>query len=334
MSRPLTPFAGSTTRRVWLTLTVAGALSTPAMAQDTPYPDKPVRLVVSYAAGNVTDLLARIVADKLGKTWGQPVTVDNKPGQGGSLGAQLASRAPADGYTLLFSALAAMAVNPHLYANVGYDARKDFVPIINVASSTGVLVVSPALKVHNFAELLAYSKANPQALSYGTAGNGTVPHLNMEAIKAATGLSAQHVPYKAAGAVLTDVLGGRIQIQSDALSVFLPHIKAGKLVPIMATSRQRLKELPDVPTLSELMPSTTPVTPWLGIFAPAGTPAAITAKVQRDVTAILAMPDVQAKFAEAGLLVSGDGGAVFAKTIADDYARLGTLVRQLHLKVD
>lgn len=334
MSRPLTPFAGSTTRRAWLTLAAAGALGTPAMAQGPHYPDKPVRLIVSYAAGNVTDLLARIVADQLGKAWGQPVTVDNKPGQGGSLGAQLAARAPADGYTLLFSAMAAMAINPHVYANVGYDARKDFQPIINVASSTGVLVVSPTLKVQNFAQLLAYSKANPQALSYGTAGNGTVPHLNMETIKAVSGLQAQHVPYKAAGAVLTDVLGGRIQIQSDALSVFLPHIKAGRLVPIMTTSKQRLKELPALPTLSELMPGTTPVVPWLGLFAPAGTPAAITAQVQRDVAAILAMPDVQAKFAETGLVVSGDGAAAFAKTISDDYDRLGTLVRQLHLKVD
>ncbi len=314
--------------------TLACAAVPQAHAQDAAYPTKPVRMVVSYAAGNVTDVLARIVADKLQAKWGQPVTVDNKPGQGGSVGAQMAARAPADGYTLLFSAMAAMAINPHVYPNVGYDVQKDFVPVISVAYPTSVMVVTPGLNIRSFPQLVAYSKANPTALSYGTAGNGTVPHLNMELVKQETGLVAQHVPYKAAGAVLTDVLGGRIHLQSEAISVLMPQIQAGKLVPIMTTGAKRLAQLPDVPTMAELIPGVTPAVPWLGIFVPAGTAPAIVSRIGRDVTEILAMPDVKEKFAGVGLDISGEGSAAFAQTIAKDYVRLGKLARDLNLKVD
>lgn len=315
----------------------AGCVGLPLHAQAQSagnYPDRPVRLIVSYAAGNVTDSLARVIADKLSTQWGQPVTVDNRAGQGGSIGAQTAAKAPADGYTLLFSALAAMAINPHVYTNVGYDVRKDFAPIINVAYPSGVLVAAPALKIRTLKDLVAYSKAHPTALNYGTAGNGTVPHLNMEAIKEMTGLVAQHVPYKSASAVLTDVMGGRLQLQGDAVSVVLPQIKAGKLVPIAATSSTRLPQLPDLPTVSELVPGFVPVVPWLGIFAPAGTPPDIIAKVDRDVSAILRMPDVQQKFGTYGLTVSGEGPQAFAKTMAADDERMGRLVKKLGLKVD
>ena len=244
-----------------------------------------MRLIVSYAAGNVTDSLARVIAEKLAEKWGQPVNVDNRPGQGGSMGAQIASKAPADGYTLLFSAMAALAINPHVYANVGYDVQRDFLPIVNVAYPTSVMVASPDLKISRFADLVAYSKANPTALNYGTAGNGTVPHLNMEALKAQSGLIAQHVPYKAAAAVMTDVMGGRLQLQQESISVVLPQIKAGKLVPIAAGASTRLPQLPDVPTLSELVPGYVSVVPWLGILAPVGTPRAIVDKVHQDVGA-------------------------------------------------
>jgi len=321
--------------RRWLPGLAAIAVAMPcALAQDAGYPVKPVRMIVSYAAGNVTDVLARIVADKLSAKWGQPVTVDNKPGQGGSVGAQLAAKSPADGYTLLFSAMAAMAINPHVYPNVGYDVQKDFVPVINVASPSSVMVVTPGLNIGSFQQLVAYSKANPTALSYGTAGNGTVPHLNMELVKQETGLIAQHVPYKAAAAVLTDVLGGRIQLQSESISVLLPQIKSGKLVPLMITGSKRIAQLPDVPTMSELIPGATPVVPWLGIFVPTGTAPAIVSRINRDVTEILAMREVQDKFGGAGLDISGEGSAAFAQTIAKDYVRFGKLAKDLNLKVD
>ncbi|MCP5281829.1 MAG: tripartite tricarboxylate transporter substrate binding protein [Rhodoferax sp.] len=323
--------------RVVAAIALAGMASLPLHAQTSGpgnYPERPVRLIVSYAAGNVTDSLARIVSDKLSAQWGQAVTVENRPGQGGSIGAQTAVKAPADGYTLLFSAMAAMAINPHVYSNLGYDVRKDFAPIINVAYPSSLIVATPALKINTFKGLVDYSKAHPTALNYGTAGNGTVPHLNMEAIKELTGLIAQHVPYKAASAVMTDVMGGRLQLQGESVAVVMPQIKAGNLVPIAATSLKRLPQLPDLPTVSELVPGYVPVVPWLGIFAPVGTPPAIIAKVNQDVTAILNMPDVQQRFATVGLTTSGDGPQEFARTINNDYERLGKLVKQLGLKVD
>lgn len=323
-------------RRIALGMLLGASATSMVHAQDSAagYPSKPVKLIVSYAAGNVTDTLARVVADKLGAKWGQPVIVENRPGQGGSLGAQLASKAPADGYTLLFSALAALAINPHLYSNVGYDAQKSFAPIINVAYPGAVLVTTPALKINKFSDLVAFSKANPTALNYGSAGNGTVPHLNFEALKAQTGLVAQHVPYKAATAVMTDVMGGRLQLQQEGVGVLLPQIKAGNLIPIATASAKRMSQLPDLPTLSELAPGYVPVIPWLGILAPAGVPKQVIDKVNADVNAILLQPDVLEKFQLNGLTVAGDSPEAFGKQIAFDYERLGKLVKQLGLKVD
>lgn len=323
-------------RRTWLASALVGLCALfagPAGAQ-APYPAKPVRLVVGYAPGNVTDVLARIIADQLSQRWHQPVVVENRPGLGGSLGADLVAKAPPDGYTLLFSAMAALAINPHVYANVGYDPVQDFVPIVDVASPSLAIVVSPSLKVATFAELVAYGKQHPSALNYGTAGNGTAPHLNMEALKQQTGLVAQHVPYKSAPAVTTDVIGGRIQIQQDALSVLLPHINAGRVVAIAAGGDKRLPQLPNVPSMAEAIPGFAPIVPWLGILAPAGTPGAIVARIHQDVHAILQQPEVVARLAAQGLTVADEGPDAFARTLAADYARLGKLVKQLAIKVD
>lgn len=313
-----------------VTLAVTAAF---AAAAEPGYPSRPVRMIVSYAAGNVTDTLARIVSDGLSAKWGQPVTVENKPGSGGSLGAQTAAKTPPDGYTLLVSAMAAMAINPHVYSNVGYDVRKDFVPIVSMAYPDMIMVVTPGLKIDSMAKLVEFSKANPSALNYGTAGNGTVPHLNMEQLKVRSGLVAQHVPYKAAAAVLTDLIGGRVQIQQEASSVLLPQVKAGKVVPI-AVAPQRNRQLPDVPTLSELYPGFEPVTPWLGVFAPAGTPPAIVEKVNQDVREILARPAVQKQLADNGMTVSAGTQKEFEATVRKDYDRLSALVRKMNLKVD
>ncbi|WP_171020067.1 tripartite tricarboxylate transporter substrate binding protein [Hydrogenophaga sp. 2FB] len=305
-----------------------------ALANDaTTYPQRPVRLVVSYGAGNVTDVLARVIAESLATKWGQPVVVENKPGQGGSLGAQIAARSAPDGYTLLFSAMAAMAVNPHVYANVGYDPRRDFAPIVNVAYPDFIVVANPQLGVKTWAQLIDYSKKNPTALNYGTAGNGTVPHLNMEAIKQRTGLQAQHVPYKSAPAVLTDVMGGRLQLQQETSAVLLPQIKAGKVVAL-AAGPNRHPDLPDVPSLGEVIPGYAPVIPWLGMFAPAGTPEAIVNKVNRDVREILSQPTMKARLAGHGLSVADGTPQAFAATLQKDHERLGQLAQQLHLKVD
>ena len=297
-------------------------------------PTRPVQLIVSYAPGNVTDLLARIIAEQLAQKWGQPVTVDNRPGQGGSLGAQAAVRAANDGYTLLFSAMAAFAINPHVYSSVGYDPLKDFAPIVGVAYPEGVLAASLATPASTLPELVAYSKANPGALNYGSPGNGTVPQLNMELLKAQTGLVAQHVPYKAATASATDLIAGRIQLLQYTTSVLLPQIQDGKVKALASMTPERLKQLPDVPAIAEVVPGFEPVVPWLGILAPAGTPAAIVDKVYRDVGDILQQPAVREKLAINGMQVLDAPPARFGDMIKADYDRLGKLVAELDLKVD
>lgn len=302
-------------------------------AEDDGYPSRPVRLVVSYAAGNVTDLLAREVAAGLSSKWGQPVVVDNKPGTGGSLGAQAASRATPDGYTLLFSAMAAMAVNPHVYKTVGYDPLRDFVPIVNVAYPDYILVANLQLGIKTWAELIAYSKQHPKALSYGTAGNGTVPHLNMEAVKLRSGLQAIHVPYRAAGAALTDLMGGQVQLQMETSAVLLPQVKSGKVVAL-ATGPHRHPELPGVPTMGEVMPGYEPVIPWLGMFAPAGTSPALVDKINQDVREVLTRPDVKAKLAKNGLTVADGTPLAFAAQLRNDHERLRKMTQQLDLKLD
>jgi tripartite-type tricarboxylate transporter receptor subunit TctC len=308
-------------------------IQTPARAEQA-YPTKPIRLVVSYGAGNVTDLLARVIAEKLTQKWGQSVIVENRPGQGGSFGAALVAKAPADGYTLVFSAMAALAINPHVYGSVGFNTLKDFVPIVNVAYPDLAVVIDPALKIPSFKALVDYSKAHPTALNYGSPGSGTVPHLNVESLKLRTGLIAQHIPYKSAEAVSTDVIGHRVQIQMETLSVLMPLIKGGRLQPIAVGTEKRVAELPDVPTLAELVPGFSTAVPWLGLLAPAGTPAPIVTKINQDVVEILKQPDVQRKLLAYDLTIVGSTPAGFAKTVAGDYERFGKLVKQLGIKAD
>ncbi|MBU4609663.1 tripartite tricarboxylate transporter substrate binding protein [Achromobacter sp. GG226] len=298
------------------------------------YPTRPVTIIVRYAPGNVTDVLARFVAEGLSREWGQPVTVENRPGMGGSMGAALARRAPADGYTLLFSAMAAMAINPHVYSNVGYDALTDFAPLVSVAYPQGVLAVSATVPVKTFPELLAYSKANPGELNYASLGNGTVPHLNFELLKAASGLKAEHVPYKASSAAATDMVGGRVHLQQESTSVLLPLVREGRAVALFTSSDKRLADLPDVPTAAEVAPGFTPLRPWLGLFALKGTPEDIQAKLETDILKVLNTPQFDERLKLAGMVELGEGRDAFRKTIEADYNRLGDLVKQLGVKVD
>ncbi len=314
--------------------TLLAALALCMSAAHAQYPDKPVRLIVSYAAGNVADVLARIVAEQLAVKWGQSVLVDNRPGQGGSLGAQMAAKAPADGYTLLFSAMAAFGINPHVYPSVGYDPKKDFVAIVGIAYPDGLLVANVDLKANTLAELVALGRANPGLLHYGSAGSGTAPHLNMEALKAKTGLVVTHVPYKGAVVATTDLIGGRIQLQQDASSVFLPHVRAGRVKPIVAMAKQRLSQLPEVPAIGEAVPGFEPVTPWMGILAPVGVPREVVERIHRDTDEILRRPAVIERLRASGMNVLAAPPAEFARLVSGEYDRLGELVRSLKLKVD
>lgn len=314
----------------------AGLAAAPVVAQTTDdYPSRPVRLVVSYAAGNITDGLARLVAQQLAEPLGQPVVVENRPGQGGSLGAQLVAKAPPDGYTLVFSAMAALAINPHVYSRLGYDPIADFAPVTGVAQTgSGVMYVNPSLEARTFAELVALSRRRPGTLYYGTAGNGTVPHLNMEALKQLTGLDATHVPYKAAMAVLNDVAGGQIQMAQESAGVVLPQVRAGKIRPIAVTGPERYPALPELPPLTELVPGYDPVRPWLGILVPAGTPPARLEKLRAALATVLAQPQTRERIERLDLQLTNLPPDAFAATIRRDHERLGKLVKALGLKTD
>lgn len=299
------------------------------------WPVRPVRLVVSYAAGNVADVLARIVAQKLSEQIRQPVIVDNRPGQGGSLGAQVAVKAAPDGYTLLFSAMAAIAINPHVYTRVGYDPIADFTPVTAVAQTrSGIMYVPVELKANTLDELVRFGRAHPGTLNYGTAGSGTVPHLNMELLKSMTGLDATHVPYKAAAAVLTDVIGGRIQMAQESAGIVLPQVKAGKVRALAIVGTERMPELKDVPAITETVPGYDPVRPWMGVLAPTGVPPARIARIAAAVSEALRTPEVRERIAGADLELLDLGPAEFAQTVRRDLERYGTMVRALKLQAD
>jgi tripartite-type tricarboxylate transporter receptor subunit TctC len=299
------------------------------------YPNRPVKLVVSYAAGNVADVLARMVAQKLSDHLKQPVVVENRPGQGGSLGAQVAAKSPPDGYTLLFSAMAAIAINPHVYQRVGYDPIADFAPITAVAQTrSGILYANVDLKANTLPELVKLSKASPGSLNYGTAGSGTVPHLNMEMLKEMSGLDATHVPYKAAAAVLTDVVGGRIQLAQESSAIVLPQVKAGKVKALAIVGNERMPELKDVPAITESVPGYDPVRPWMGVLAPAGVPPARVERIAQALAAALKEPDLRERILGADLQVLGLGPAEFSRTVKRDLERYGAMVRALKLQAD
>jgi tripartite-type tricarboxylate transporter receptor subunit TctC len=276
------------------------------------YPQRPVRLIVAYAAGNVTDVLARLLGEKLSERWGQQVIIDNRPGQGGSLGTQAVTKSTPDGYTLGFIAMAAIAINPHVYASVGYDP----------------------LKARNLQELINASRARAAGLNFGTSGAGTIPHLNFELLKQFTTLRAEHVPYKGATQVTADVLGGRLDIMQEALVLMLPHVRAGKVVPIAVMGPKRLQALPDLATINELVPGMEPVVPWLSLQAPANTPNELISKIHADVASVVQTIEMRGRLEGMGLDAIVSPPPVFARQVQADYSRLGKLVKSMNLKVE
>jgi tripartite-type tricarboxylate transporter receptor subunit TctC len=298
------------------------------------YPDRTVRIIVSYAAGNITDVLARTLSQRMAEEWRQPVVIENRPGQGGSLGAQNLLKLSADGYTLLFSAMAALAINPHIYPSIGFDALRDFQPIIGVAYPNGVLYANATLPANTLPELVALSRSKPGSLNYGSAGSGTVPHLNVEALKVRTGLDATHVPYKAAVAVLSDVAGGSLQFAQESVGVVLPQIRSGRIKPLVVLGPERIDSLPGVPAVHEVLPGFVAVTPWLGLFARRGTPPEVIARVESTVSGLLKEKAIRDKIEGAGMVVLDLRSTAFSERVAADYERLGKLVKTLDLKAD
>jgi tripartite-type tricarboxylate transporter receptor subunit TctC len=262
------------------------------------YPTRPIRLVVTFPSGGAPDILARLFADKA--QLGQPVVVDNKPGAGGNIGADNVAKSPPDGYSLVMGTVGTHSINGALYSKMPYDMVKDFTPVGHVASAPNLLVVTNSLPVKNVAELIAYMKANPNKLSFGSPGIGTSVHVSGELFKSLTGTTMQHVPYKGRQFAIPDLVGGQIQVMFDNMPSALPMAKEGKIRALAQTTARRSPAAPDVPTVAETVPGFEATT-WFAMFAPAGTPKDIVAKVNAEMKRVFALPDVQDKLKNLGL---------------------------------
>ncbi len=270
-------------------------------AQADNYPSKPIRMVVGFPSGGAPDILARIFSEKISPSWGQPVVVDNKPGAGGNIGAEAVAHAAPDGYTLALGTVGTHSINGSLYSKMPYDMVKDFAPVILVASTPNVLVVNPAVPAKNVAELIALAKARPGALTFGTPGIGTSPHVAGEMFNALAGVKLTHVPYKGRAMAIPDLLGGHITMMFDNLPSALPVVKEGKLRALGVTSARRSPSAPDIPTLAEQGLHGFDADSWFAIFAPANTPKDVITRLNAELNRIYQLPDVQARLKTLGL---------------------------------
>lgn len=297
------------------------------------YPRKPIRWIVPFPPGGSTDLLARVVGQKLTEAWGQQVIVENKGGAGGTLGAAEAARAPADGYTLLMGAIH-HTIASSVYPKLPYDIQKDFAPITVVAIVPNVQVVNPSVPANSTKELIAYAKANPGKLTYGSAGMGTAHHLIGEQFNLQAGVNILHVPYKGSSPAVADLIGGQVLIMYDTVASCLPHIKSGKLRPLAVATAKRSSALPDVPTIAEAALPGFEVTTWFGALAPVKTPKEIVVKLNGEIVKILAMPDVRKRLLDAGAEPVGNSPEQMAAQIKKETGEFAKIVKQAKITVE
>ena len=334
---PSTPPTTPSTRRHHLLAlaALAGAAcalpSAPAHAQA--WPAKPVTIVVPFAAGGTTDVLARALGEKLGTAMGQPVIVENRGGAGATIGADYVAKAPADGYTLLMGAVH-HTIATSVYKKLNYDFQKSFAPITTVALVPNVLAVSAATPAKDVKELVALIKAAPDMFSYGSIGAGTAQHLIGTQFSTAIGQPVLHVPYKGSGPLTTDLLGGQVSMSFDTVTPVLPHIKAGKLRALAVTTAKRSSTLPDVPTLQESGFAGFDIGTWFGVLAPARTPADVVARLNTEMVKVIQSPDFQKRMQDIGAEPIGNTPAQMAEQIAADTARFAKLVADNKITTD
>jgi tripartite-type tricarboxylate transporter receptor subunit TctC len=307
-------------------------LALPLFAQD--YPRRPVRLIVPFPPGGGNDIVARAVARELGKSLGQQLVVDNRAGAGGAIGAELAARSPADGYTLFLGGVGSHVVNPSLHAKLSYDPIRDFAPVTLIASAPSVLVVNPSLPATSVAEFTALAKANPGKLNYASNGNGSSAQLAAVLYESMAGVRMVHVPYKGVAPALVDLMSGEVQLMFGTLVAILPHIKAGRLRALAVTGRTRSALLPEVPTLAESGLPGYEAGSWYGILAPAGTPGAIVARLNAEINAAIRQPEVRERLAAEGAEVLGGTPGDFASHIRAELSRMGKLMREAGVRME
>ena len=303
-------------------------LSLPLLAQQAQpqgFPAKPIRLIVPFQAGGGNDLLARTISQKFLEKWGQPVIVDNRPGAGGNLGADVVAKSPPDGYTLLL-ATNSLAINPSVFAKMPFDTQRDFVPVAMIATTPFYVVVNNKLPIENMAGLIAYAKANPGKLSYATPGIGTPHHLGAELFKSVTGTYLVHIPYRSSIPALTDVIGGQVDVMWATVNVALPMVTSGKVRGLALAEPKRTAALKDVPVVAETLPGYE-VSAWYGIFAPAGTPAPIVQQLSQELVQIFRQPDIQARLLPLGYEMATENAEKTREILARDMEKWRKVVK-------
>ncbi|QQX86879.1 tripartite tricarboxylate transporter substrate binding protein [Cupriavidus necator] len=311
---------------VVLALGVAGL----AQASEA-YPQKPITLIVPWAAGGSTDILARVLSEHLTRSLGQPVIVDNKPGASGNIGSAMVARAKPDGYTLLVGSMSTHAMNPALMQNMPFRGVEDFTPLGLLAYVTNTMVVHPSVPAQNVKELIAYAKANPGKLAYASAGSGSTNHLSAALFEKLAGVQLLHVPYKGGAPAVVDTVAGQTQILFSAGTQTLPHVKAGKLRLLAVTESRRSPLLPNVPTVAETLPGYE-LAVWYGAFGPKGMPADLTARLNREINAVMSMPEVKAKMNAIGVETTTSTPQQFGTILRRDADRYGKLIRELGIQ--
>lgn len=311
---------------------LAAGVAAPVQAQE--YPTKPIRLIVPFPPGGTTDIVGRLVADKLGAELGQPIVVENRAGAGGSIGSGAIASAAPDGYTLGIATVSTHGINPAIYTNLSFDAIKDFQPITNLAAVPNVMSAHPSVPAEDMASFIALAKQDPGKITYASAGNGSVSHMMGELFKMASGTDLLHVPYRGVGPALNDTLAGQVNVLFDNLPSSLPHIQAGKLRALAVAAPERVAALPDVPTFAEVGLAEVNDSSWFGLVAPAGIPETVLSKVHKAAVTVLADPVVKERLAQLGAAPVGNSPEEYAKQIADTIARNAAIAKQANIKVD
>nr|WP_314359838.1 tripartite tricarboxylate transporter substrate binding protein [uncultured Achromobacter sp.] len=308
------------------------ALATPALSQAA-WPEKPITLIVPWAAGGSTDILARVLSEGLTQSLGQPVIVENRSGASGNIGTTFVARAKPDGYTLLVGSMSTHTMNQALYSNMPFDGVKDFTPIAELALVTNTMVVHPSVPVSNVKEFIAYVKDRPDAVAYASAGQGSTNHLSAALFEKAAGVKMMHIPYRGGAPAVLDTVAGRTQVLFSAGTQTLPHVQSGKLKLLAVTEENRSPLLPEVPTVAETLPGYE-LSVWYGAFGPAGMPPELTARLNREINLILKRPDVIKKMGDMGVLLTETTPDQFGQILARDADKYGKLIKELGITAE
>ena len=316
-----------------LLLIAASFVAVPAVhAAESAYPNRPVRVIVPFSPGGATDIVARLVSQKLYELWGQTVVIDNRAGAGGNIGGDIAAKSAPDGYTLFFTSGSIVTANQHMYAKMPFSPEKDFIGVTNVASGPQAIVVNPSSPAKTVKDLIDIAKAKPKSMTFGSAGIGTQTHLAAENFIYTAGIEVTHIPYKGEGPAITDLVGGQIQFVTPNLSAAISQVNSGKLRALAVTSKERSPQLPNVPAVAETLPGFENLG-WFGFMVPTGTPKAVIAKVHADTLKALQSPDLRKRVTEIGMVTVGNSQEEFARELKSESARWAKIIKERGLQV-